>query len=279
MKTENNLNAYFERIGYTGPHEASLEVLKELHLLHPAAIAFENLNPLLGIPVLLDPQSIHQKLINENRGGYCFEQNLLFMQVLRFLGFSVRGLAARVLWNVPEGQITPRGHMLLLVEAEGVQYVADVGFGGQVATAPLLLEAGKIQETPHELYQLKKDGDDFILRTKVRETWKPMYRFNLVEHFREDYEVTNWYLSNHPASHFVTGLIAARADINPHRRYTLRGNEFSTHYLHGETEKQLLTTVTALKEILQQKFLIDLSGLPGLDAALEKMTGKEKEVA
>ena len=279
MKTSNDLNAYFERIGYAGPRITSLEVLKELHLLHPAAIAFENLNPLLGIPVLLDPQSLHQKLIDKNRGGYCFEQNLLFMQVLKLLGFSVRGLAARVLWNVPEEQITARGHMLLLVEAEGTQYLADVGFGGQVATAPLLLEPGKIQETPHEPYKLEKDGDDFILQTKVRESWKPMYRFNLVEHYREDYEVTNWYLSNHPGSHFVTGLIAARADINPHRRYTLRGNEFSTHYLHGKTEKQLLTTVAALKETLEQKFLIDLSGLPRLDAALEKMTGKEKEVA
>lgn len=274
MKTDVNLDAYFERIGYQGPRTASLNVLKELHLLHPRAIAFENLNPFLDIPVLLDPESIQQKLVNAGRGGYCFEHNLLFKHVLEALGFLVKGLAARILWNTPEGRITPRGHMLLHVEVEGEQYMADVGFGGLGPTGPLLLEPNREQETPHERYKLIREGEEYTLQSYVKEEWKNLYRFNLDEHYLQDYEVTNWYLSNNPESHFVTGLFTARSDINPKRRYALRNNEFSIHYLEGETEKRKLRSAAEIKGVLEENFLLTLAGLPKLDSAFEKIIEK-----
>jgi len=75
-------DAYFRRIGYAGPRTATLETLRALHALHPQAIAFENLNPLLGWPVPLDAPSLQRKLVHEGRGGCCFEQNLLLSHVL-----------------------------------------------------------------------------------------------------------------------------------------------------------------------------------------------------
>lgn len=92
MQAAMNLDAYLERIGYKRPKTISLEMLKELHLLHPQAIAFENLNPFLGIPVSLDQNSLQCKIIHNGRGGYCFEHNLLFQKALKTLGFEVRGL-------------------------------------------------------------------------------------------------------------------------------------------------------------------------------------------
>jgi N-hydroxyarylamine O-acetyltransferase len=269
MKTTTNLNAYYERIGYRGPTEPTLSVLEELHLLHPQSIPFENLNPFLGLPIPLDSDSLQQKLVRDRRGGYCFEHNLLFKEVLEVLGFRVKGLAARILWNTPVDTITPRGHMLLLVESEGIEYVADVGFGGLGLTAPLLLESGIRQETPHEPYKLIRKGGEFTLQSNIKDEWKSLYRFNLDEHFREDYEVTNWYLSNHPESHFVNGLIAARSDINPKRRYALRGNLLSIHTLHEETVKQTLNSEEELKETLENRFLIRLPDAPGMDDKLK----------
>ena len=73
-----DLDAYFERIGYRGERTATLPTLQEIHRLHPAAIPFENLNPLLGLPVRLDLASIEAKLVHSRRGGYCFEHNLLW---------------------------------------------------------------------------------------------------------------------------------------------------------------------------------------------------------
>lgn len=90
-----DLAAYFDRIGYGGAAQPTLAVLRELHRLHPQAIPFENLDPFQHRPVDLDLAAIQQKLIGERRGGYCFEQNLLFMTVLQTLGFAVSGLGAR----------------------------------------------------------------------------------------------------------------------------------------------------------------------------------------
>ena len=70
-----DLDAYLRRIGYDGPRKASLEVLNALHALHPRAIPFENLDPLMGITPRLDLESLQTKLIVGQRGGYCFEQN------------------------------------------------------------------------------------------------------------------------------------------------------------------------------------------------------------
>lgn len=272
MKPSANLKAYFQRIGYNGPAEATVEVLKELHRLHPQTLTFENLNPLLRIPVRLDIDSLLKKLVYGRRGGYCFEQNLLFKHVLESLGFKVKGLAARILWNQPEGQITSRGHMLLLIELDGQNYVADVGFGGLTLTAPLLLKPDLVQSTPHEPYRLLRvDEDTYVMETEIKEEWKPIYRFDLQEQLLPDYEVTNWYLSNHPESHFVTGLIAARAEIEPARRYALRGNELSIHIRNKGTEKRTIGSVSELKEVLENDLLISLPNVPDMEKRLKEI--------
>lgn len=264
-----DLDAYFRRIGYTGERTPTLNTLWAIHALHPQAFAFENLNPLLRRPVHLDIGSIQQKLVQGGRGGYCFEQNLLLRNVLEALGFKVKGLAARVLWNMPEEVITPRGHMLLLVDIDDQSFIADVGFGGLTLTAPLLLEPTIEQETPHELFRLIRKEETFVLQAKVKEAWKSLYRFDLQEQFLPDYEVTNWYLSNHPNSHFITGLIAARS--TPDRRYALRNNELAIHYLYGGTERQTISSVPALRSTLEEIFKLNLTKLPELDPALQRL--------
>jgi N-hydroxyarylamine O-acetyltransferase len=144
-----DLEAYFRRIGYTGPRTATLDTLRAIQFRHCASIPYENLNPLLKWPVRLDLASLQQKLIHGGRGGYCFEQNLLFRQVLITLGFSVSGLAARVLWEGPEDEIRSRGHMVIRTEIDGDIYFVDAGFGGATPTVPIRFEPGLEQSTTH----------------------------------------------------------------------------------------------------------------------------------
>jgi len=264
-----DLDGYFQRIGYTGERRATLDTLRAIQVRHPDAIAFENLNPLLKWPVRLDAPSLEQKLVRSGRGGYCFEQNLLLSHVLTGLGFKVTGLAARVLWNAPEGAITPRGHMLLRIDLDGKPFVADVGFGVLTLTAPLWLEPDIEQATPHEPFRLISAGQEFVMQAKLGETWKPLYRFDLQEQRLPDYEVTNWYLSNHPNSHFVNGLIAARAA--PDRRYALRNNELAVHHLNGSTERRVLATASELRTALEGTFRLTLPEVPELDEALGRL--------
>jgi hypothetical protein len=124
-----DLDAYFARVGYQGPRAPTLDTLRALHRLHPAAIAFENLDPLLKRPVRLDVGALMDKLVHAHRGGYCYEHNIFFQAVLRAIGFTVASLAARVQWNVPPDTDTPRYHMLLRIDLVDGPYIADVGFG------------------------------------------------------------------------------------------------------------------------------------------------------
>jgi N-hydroxyarylamine O-acetyltransferase len=145
-----DLDAYFARIGYDGPREPTLAVLRAITQKHPDAIPFENLDVLLGRGISLDPAAIDAKLITAGRGGYCYEQNGLFKRVLTAIGFEVTGLMARVLWMAPAGApARPRSHMVLGVEIDGETWLADSGFGGCVLTAPLRLFSDEVQDSPN----------------------------------------------------------------------------------------------------------------------------------
>jgi N-hydroxyarylamine O-acetyltransferase len=264
-----DLDAYFERIGYTDSPGPTLETLQRLHVLHTEHIAFENLSPWLGEPVKLDIASLSDKLIRSRRGGYCFEQNLLFAHVLAAIGFRTTGLGARVRWNVPDHVMTAHTHMLLLVTLPSGDHIADVGFGGMTPTAPLRLESDIEQVTPHEPFTLRRDGESYTLQTKVGAQWKSLYVFDLREHHRVDYEVTSWYLSNHPQSHFVTGLVAARPE--PGRRHALRNNSYSVHELNCGTHTQVLTDAPAMRHLLADTFGIRLPEGNRLDDKLRSL--------
>jgi N-hydroxyarylamine O-acetyltransferase len=263
-----DLPAYFRRIGLSGPAAADRDTLYALHLLHPQAIAFENLDPLLGVPVVLDAASVEAKLVRGGRGGYCYEHNLLLMRALQAIGFSVRGLGARVLWGA-SGQ-TALAHMLLAVDLEGERYIADVGFGGTTPTAPLKLDFDGEQATPHEVFRFVRSGEDFILQSNVRETWQSIYQFDLREQFLSDYEVCNWYQCTSPSSYFTKNLMAARPVEG--RRYALRNAEFSVHHIDGGTERRTLRTGGELRDILAGTFGVCLPANAGLEALFARMT-------
>jgi N-hydroxyarylamine O-acetyltransferase len=260
-----DIDAYCARVGYSGSRQPTLETLRALHFLQPQAIAFENLDPLLKRTVRLDPAALEQKLVHGGRGGYCYEQNLLFAHILRALGFTVTEHAARVLWNVPPGVTTPRSHMLLVVDLDGERYIADVGFGGNVLTAPLRLNSDAEQATPHEPFRVTKDGERYVVQFNMRGEWLKLYRFDLSEQVQGDHEAGNWFVSTHPHSIFVNGLMGARAE--PDRRYALGNNQLSIHHMNGKSEKRTLNA-RELREALTDLFKVRLDGLDGLDAAL-----------
>lgn len=277
MPSQFNLDAYLERIGYTSPRTATLDTLQSLHVLHPAAIPFENLNPLLGFPVALDVDGLQGKLVAAGRGGWCFEHNTLFRHALEALGFSVTCLAARVLWNTaPESPIGPRSHMLLLVNLDGAPYLADVGFGGNVLTAPLRLEQDLVQSTPHEPHRLLALDNGFVLQGLVNGEWKPFYRFTLEPQFPADYEVSNWYLCHHPSSFFRQLLIAAR--VRPEGRYALLNNTLAIHGKNG-TQKRTLNGPAEVRACLEKDFGVRLPESSELEAMLERVGNMQPEPA
>jgi len=264
-----DLAAYFRRIGFSGKAEPTMETLSRLQELHPAAIPFENLGAFLGEEIPLDIASLQGKLVHGGRGGWCFEQNLLFAQVLREIGFDLTTLAARVRWNQPADAARPRSHMLMAVHMKEGNFIADVGFGGLVLTAPLRLETGTEQQTPHEPFRLSepKPGT-YLVEARIAGAWQALYAFDLHEQTLPDYEVSNWYLAHHPQSHFVTGLIAARSE--PGMRHALRGGRYAIHRRDG-TESRELATADDYRRALEGPFGIRLPDHPELERKLAQL--------
>jgi N-hydroxyarylamine O-acetyltransferase len=272
-----DLDTYCRRIGYDGERAPTLATLCALHELHPRSIAFENLDPLLGRPVRLDPASLHGKMLQGGRGGYCFEHNLLFGHVLRAMGFKVRELIGRPRWRMPDSVITPRIHMLLLIDLEQTQYVADVGFGGNTLTGPLLLHSREEQSTPHEPARVVEAAGQWSIQVKIRGGWATTYIFDLSEQLLIDLETSNWWTSSNPDSPFVNELRLARTEVGG--RYTLRNNELARHRLNSETERSMLRTVPELRDALSDIFLLRLAEIGELDKVLVRYAAGEARSA
>lgn len=263
-----DIDSYLRRIGYAGARDATLETLRALQALHPAAIPFENLDTLAGAPVPLDVGSLERKLLHARRGGYCFEQNLLFKHALGALGFDAAGLAARVVWERPADELRARTHMVLLVTLDGRRYVCDVGFGGLTPTAPIELVADVEQATPHETFRVVRAAADYAVEARVRGDWKRLYRFDLQEQQQVDIEMLNHYVMSHAASPMRGRLIAAR--VAPDRRFGLGNGVLSVHHLRGASEQRRIGSVAELKSVLAATFGIDVPANQEMDAALER---------
>jgi N-hydroxyarylamine O-acetyltransferase len=272
MNDSIDLQAYFRRIGWEGEPTPDMSTLQAIVTAHVAAIPFENLNPLLGLPVSLEPAALERKLVREGRGGYCFEQNLLLQAVLREIGFEVSGLIARVLWTQPEDAITAQSHMLLRVEMAGESWLVDVGFGGQTLVGVLWLQADIEQATQLEPYRLVQVEGDWRMQSLVRGQWLTLYRFDLRPVPLIDYVVANHYVSTHPDSKFVNHLNVARTLSDS--RLSLRNREFTVRRMGHEPERHVLRDGAEVRRVLEQEFLIELPVHPRLDQRLDNLPDK-----
>jgi arylamine N-acetyltransferase len=256
-----DLSAYFARIGYTGPTEPTVETLHALVAAHNRAIPFENLDPLMGIPVAdLSAAALTDKLLQRRRGGYCYEQNGLMGYVLDDLGFGVDRLSGRVVWMNPGGPLPAQTHQVLSVTVPGVEgrFLVDVGFGGQTLTSPIRLEAGPVQRTRHEPYRLCEHGEGLLLEAEIRGEWQPLYTFTARPQPQIDLEVGSWYVSTHPKSVFVVGLSAAL--VTDDARWNLRGRHLAVHHA-GQTERTRFNNAAEVLDTLTDRFGIDLTDL------------------
>ncbi len=267
MSGEIDLDAYLRRVGWHGAVAPDVATLRALATAHVAAIPFANLNPLLGLPVQLDLPALQQKLVHEGRGGYCFEQNLLFEAALRAIGFEVSGLIARVLWGQSEDAQTAQSHMLLRIELAGESWLADVGFGGHVLTGALRLQSGIEQATAHEPFRLIKHDAEWRMQSLAHGQWRTLYRFELRPTPMGDYVVANHYVSTHPASRFVSHLILGRTP--PDRRLSLLDGEFTVRRIGHEPEHHHLRDVAQLRQVVADEFLLHIPAGADVDRRLE----------
>lgn len=251
---------YFGRVGHTGSTDATLDTLQALVSAHTRSIAFENIDSLLGRPIVnLGKEGLVDKIVRRGRGGFCYEQNGLMAYVLTELGFGVTHAGGRVVWPHDVGAPpSAENHDVLIVTIPRIetQFVVDVGFGGSTPTAPLQLVTNLVQLTPHGAFKLVAVDGGYLLQTQVHGEWRAVYTFTIQPRPRIDQEVGSWYMSTHPTSFFVTGLTATI--VTDDQRYNLRGRKLTVHGPRA-TEHQWLEGPDEVLDLLSSRFCLALT--------------------
>ncbi|MER7396610.1 arylamine N-acetyltransferase [Streptomyces sp. NPDC000151] len=253
-----DLDGYLRRIGYAGDRTPTLATLRALQAGHTAAIGFENIDVLLGRGLPLDLPSLQDKLVVRGRGGYCYEQNLLFAAALERLGFAVSGLGARI--RMGEDKLRPTTHALLKVRLDGEDWITDVGFGGEGLLAPLPLRAGHEERQGGWTFGVVREETGpvgtWVLRSLHPEGWFDLYSFTEEPRCPADYAVFHHYIATHPHSPFVRRLVLQRP--GPDLRRTLIGSELTLTGPDFSSEKRQVTAAE-LPDVAAEHFRIRLS--------------------
>jgi N-hydroxyarylamine O-acetyltransferase len=244
-----DLEAYLRRIDYAGNLAPLRSTLEALHLAHVTHIPFENLDILLGRPILLDLASLQAKLVVGRRGGYCFEQNLLFSSVLQALGFTVTQLAARV--RLGSDELRPRTHMTLRVDVDGAGWLADVGFGAAGPLLPVPFDPGEESRQHGWTYRVVDEAGQRLLQSSRGASWENLYTFTQEPQHQVDYELASHYTSTHPGSPFTQTLTAQQ--IGPDVRRILRHREYSEDR-GSETTRRTLADDDEVLDVLAGTF-------------------------
>lgn len=272
--TDARLAAYLDRIALDTPPPTTADGLGALLVAHRQTIAFENLDVRLGRGIRIDSDSVFDKLVRRRRGGYCFEQNRLFSDMMAQLGFPVRPLLARVRLGLLPDAVPVRSHVLLLTELAGRPWIVDAGFGGSFVP-PMPLRAGVARRTQdgaaHRLRRIGKRGDltgEWLLeragpvgatdgRAMPSEDWQAQYSFDLAEVAPDDLEQANHWTSTRAGTRFTTLHIASIASSDGFAAMT--DGTLKVYGGGSEAAPVIAHTSTDYAAMMRDRFFLDFS--------------------
>ncbi len=245
-----NVEAYLKRINYTGPTDVTPETLRALQVAHLKTVPFENLSIHAGESIVLEEEALYQKIVEQRRGGFCYECNGAFAGLLRALGFEVEMLAAGVARR--DGGFGPIFDHMVLAVTLAERWLVDVGFGDSFIE-PLLLDSREEQVQGTRAFRI--DDDDkylILLRRNEGEDWEPQYRFTLQSFGFADYDEMCRFQQTSPESHFTQNLICSR--ITDDGRITLSGMRLVKTSGPERTRQEQMLTRAEYDRILRDEF-------------------------
>jgi N-hydroxyarylamine O-acetyltransferase len=200
------------------------------------------------LPIVLQPDLLFDKIVTRRRGGFCYELNGLFAELLQALGFDVHRMAAQVV-AVDDTPRKPFGHLTLRVELDR-PYLVDVGFG-DAFFEPLPLVAG-IHHQGNRAYALEESGGQWLYRPDPAPTEGAVgYGFALAAHPLSAFaEVCDWTQTS-PDSHFVKNLICTRPTADG--RVTISGDRLLTT-TGANKHVSAIADPEALTALLRERF-------------------------
>jgi N-hydroxyarylamine O-acetyltransferase len=249
MLNENNIQYYLEKVSVNQP-ELSISFIKKLQNAHLGTFPFSNLGVLLHENLTLESQALFERVVTQRRGGYCFEQNKIFFEVLKYLGFDCDIVLCRVLHN--RNVDVPRTHRTTKVTLAGINYFVDVGFGPLCSREPLLLELEKPQDQGDAIYRIiQPDMGRYLFQKEEVDGWFTLYSFDNGFYTEADCLCGHHYSSTHPDAAFVNNLVVSLKSYDNVR--LLRNGEFH-RIQRGITEITEISSKGHLGVILLKEF-------------------------
>ena len=217
-----DLDAYLTRVGYQGDVAPDLATLRRLHAAHVDAIAFDNLDALLGrSAVPLDLESVQEKIVRRGRGGWCLEQVVLMAAVLDRIGFRFTAFAGRT--RIRTGsKVGPALHVALCVELDGERWLHDVSFGGYGPHEPIRLAENARLDGDWSFDIVREPTSEYVLRFLRPEGPVELYGFTTDVRYPSDFELLNHFCLTHPRSPLNRRMVLQRT--RPEVRHLLAGN-------------------------------------------------------
>jgi len=212
MKAENFvLQSYLNRIAYDGNTKADIATISEMMRCQLFTVPFENLDVQAGKVVSLVPEEIVEKILNRNRGGYCYEVNGLFAMALQALNIPYQFVAARPMFYPVK---RPKTHMAIVFKVHNEEWLCDLGFGSYGIRAPMQLNLLDVEvKQDFDIFLLSKTNDgEYLLKALVDGVWANQYAFNLCPQDWIDFVPANYLNSTHPDAIFVQKLLVVLHD-------------------------------------------------------------------
>ncbi len=252
-----SLDTYFKRIGFSGKAKVDWDTLDQIQVGQTCSIPFEHINVLSGIGVSLDPDKIFDKLVHQERGGYCFEQNNLLVRVLKEIGFDVVLIAGRVRIGQTRDFLPPRTHVFGKVSLNGETWIVDAGVGGFSLTSPIRWELDTEQTTRHETRRITFEEGRWFHQVRLSDTWEDIYEFTDGASPEIDQQLGNWWTSTQPKSKFSTSLSVGLGNRDG-TRYAVFNDRFIHRRGSEILESQIIPNEFELRAILKGKFGLGL---------------------
>jgi N-hydroxyarylamine O-acetyltransferase len=246
---------YLSRIKLSGCH-SNLAGLKSLQEHHTENIPFENLDIVVGRNIVLQQKPLFDKIISKKRGGYCFELNILYCNLLTSIGFSAKPVLARVWLSNPKN-IPPRNHLAILVELDGKTFVTDVGFAGLVTRVPLdINNPAPVNDKDGMVRVIPFDDDQFMIQRQNEKGWANLYSFENTAIGDEDIEIAHFYMSKNPKSHLIQHKCVGRN--TDEGRVGLFNNKVTTRKANKLPFSQRVEFGESWLEKIKEEFYIEL---------------------
>lgn len=197
-----DIGSYLQRIEYTGEVAPTLSVLKELQKQHLLNIPFENLDIHANRKIELDTGKIFEKIVLNRRGGFCYELNGLFFELLREIGFSSKMISGRV-FDKEKGYGNEYDHLAIITALGDAEFLVDVGFG-EFVFHPLRLVPDLLQKDERGDFIIERHTDGYYRVSKlVNGEWTPQYLFSTKPRAYLEFEGMCHYHQTSPHTHFT----------------------------------------------------------------------------